>query len=132
MKLFSVEKIFCTKYFNFWLLFPALLLILNTGCAQNDPVAEANAIRADKYRTDSLAKDWRNQVRVRPQNPYEQYGYHDNDEDYRAPIKRKVPRKYDIPVYEDNDSGYGRYPRYNPDDDNTYLNPQRYPLYMDY
>lgn len=125
------KSICILKRYSYLLLFAVACLCLLSGCtaAQNKrAVFEENAARADRYNTDSLAKEWRKNVRENPHNPYESSGYRDNDWEYRHPKKRTRTSQ----PYQDNDSTYMRYPRYNPDDDNTYLDPEHYPLYLDY
>ncbi len=89
-----------------------------------------------KYNAHSLAKDWREQVRKNPYNPYESSAYpNDNDSEYYYPAKKPKKKYSSNPknnVDNDSDSSYGRFPRYNPDDDNLYLDPKQYPLYLDY
>lgn len=101
-----------------------------SGCTPLKDLKEPdkNAAISDKYNVDSMAKDWREQVRKNPRNPYEEFNLPaDNDSDYRAP--KKIKKNKPLPI-DNEDSNYGKFPRYNPDDDNTYLAPEDYPLYM--
>jgi len=108
-----------------------LIVLLISGCVEKRlPTAPKTA--------DGLAKDWREQVRKNQHNMYEGYPA-DNDNDYRAPRVRQQ-RNEDgndnywqgsSPISDNDSSNYGRFPRYNPDDDNVYLDAKDYPLYMD-
>ncbi len=129
------EKYSCISLFRTCLLAAAVLLL--PSCAQNPQTQATDS----KYITDTLAKDWREQVRKNAVNPYE-----DNDNEYSSPKVRKAKTntpqkvyKYQYPpgtvilppISDNEDSNYGKFPRYNPDDDNTYLDPKDYPLYME-
>jgi hypothetical protein len=100
---------------------------------------------------DTLTKDWHEQVQKNPYNPYENNGYpSDNDGEYYYPVRPAIknqqkpeqaahprsqtyPRSYkNLPKVEDNeDSNYGKFPKYNPDDDNQSIDSKNYPLYLD-
>lgn len=102
------------------------------GCAFPFKETESSKV-STQYNVDTMAKDWRSQVRKNIPNPYEQFNLPaDNDSDYKAPknTKKKAKTSVQYPV-DNNDSSYGKFPRYNPDDDNLYLDPKNYPLYMD-
>jgi hypothetical protein len=120
-----------------------IAFILVAGCIPHPP--EPQVKRESKTKT--LAKDWREQVRKSPDNPYEGYSYPaDNDSDYYYPTKRvnnsNNRKQYNSQQFNDyygdnnypadNDNQYyGRFPKYNPEDDNTYSDPKNYPLYLD-
>ena len=123
-----------------------IILFLISGCIINKLQTSPTE---DQFSADNLAKDWRAQVRKNPTNPYEGRIYpEDNDINYYAPKKRtattptatKTVRRqpssqsqlYKTPALEDNeDSYYGKFPRYNPDDDNVYTESKDYPLYQE-
>lgn len=107
---------------NVQLLFSAVMLFLVAGCASKPAAPDTSG-----YSVDSLAKDWRAEVRKNPNNPYEGKVYpQDNDSDYTPPKKLKK-----ISPIDNEDSSYGKFPRYNPDDDNAPIDPKKYPLYFD-
>lgn len=127
--------------------FFAVLALQLTACVPNQAQIATNNYAAN-YTTNSLAKDWREQVRKNPNNPYETSGYPvDNDSEYYYPKKTGTKngknnnsqkpkpssnQKDNTPIfYDTEDSSYGKFPRYNPDDDNIYLDPKQYPLYLD-
>ncbi len=133
MRYISQTRLFAIKS-NVRLLLSAVFVLLVTGCASSEKSRELDS-RSSKYSTDSLAKDWREQVRSNPTNPFEGRTYPaDNDSEYMPPRKgSKVPHGggSSLPVYDNDDSNYGRFPRYNPDDDNMPIDPKHYPLYME-
>lgn len=125
------------------LIMPIILLLISSCTSLQTPTANKEN---NTYNADTLAKDWREQVRKNPNNPYEGRGYPaDNDSEYYSPKKRTTtkgqakggsnqqPSQRNMPAFEDNDdSSYGRFPRYNPDDDNAYPSESKdYPLYLD-
>lgn len=126
-----IRPFYATKG-NARLLFPVIIILLVVSCTSSQKSQELDE-RSSKYTTDSLAKDWREQVRNNPKNPYEGRNYPvDNDSEYMPPKNgsRNIPNNNaGIPPYDNDDSNYGRFPRYNPDDDNMPVDPQHYPLY---
>ncbi len=138
-------KLFCKNSNSLYLLLAYIFLL--SACAENLHPSTPNPVTS--YKTDDLAKDWREQVRKNKANPYEGYNYpSDNDSDYFYPNKKnslkthtKAPQrpssqqnnKYkNLPLNdESDDSSYGKFPRYNPDDDNVYIDSKSYPLYLE-
>jgi hypothetical protein len=125
-------------------LFLLLVLLFMISACINTP--QSSGIDSSSYTTENLAKDWRAQVRKNPNNPFEGAAYPaDNDSGYYAPKKniskvgsKRTPMRqgqgyYDVPndPGDNDDSSYGRFPRYNPDDDNVYTDSKNYPLYQD-
>jgi|GEM_PF-5182989 len=137
------------------LVVPAVLLS-TTSCVRVSPDTTVTNPTGNKYNVDTLTKDWHDQVRKNPNNPYENNGYPaDNDSDYYYPTRRVMrsgqkpaqrpqqqqpqqqrpaysPGYKNLPPIEDNDdSNYGRFPKYNPDDDNQVIDSKNFPLYLD-
>lgn len=132
MRYISRTRPFYATRINARLLLSAATILLVTSCVNYKASRELDE-RSSKYTTDSLAKDWREQVRNNPKNPYEGGNYpSDNDSEYLPPKKgnRNTPNNNTgIPPYDNDDSNYGKFPRYNPDDDNMPVDPKNYPLY---
>ena len=118
---------------NARLVLSVAFILLVAGCASSERSKELDET-SSKYSSDSLAKDWREQVRKSPQNPYEGRAYpSDNDSEYMPPKKGRASSPGNgngVPPYDNDDSNYGRFPRYNPDDDNMPIDPKHYPLYL--
>ncbi len=126
MKYIFKNRLFCAISGNVRLPLCLLFLLLIAGCVKGTGTPGVDD-SSSKYNAEELAKDWREQVRKNPQNPYEGYNYPaDNDSEYSPPRK---PKK--ISPYDNEDSNYGKFPRYNPDDDNMPIDPKHYPLYWD-
>lgn len=141
MRISSALRIFYKASGKQVLAMPVILMLISS-CADLKIPEKSQA--PDQYNADELAREWRAQVRQNPHNPYEGRSFPaDNDSEYSAPKKRtqknsaktygKQPSQNNMPAYEDNDdSSYGRFPRYNPDDDNAYPSESKdYPLYLD-
>src|SRR4051812_35576478 len=81
-KYFCALKIFKMASYKSLLILPAILCLIS-ACVNNTPIEQT---QYQKYDADKLAKDWREQVRKNPNNPYEGLSS-DNDADYYAPKK---------------------------------------------
>ena len=121
------------------------------ACSSQAPIIATQAPENSKYNVDTITHDWHDRVKKNPNNPYENNGYSgDNDTDYAYPTRRvmkNAPRSAPAPVRQqpsnpsgyknmpafddNNDANYGRFPKYNPDDDNQPINSKNYPLYLD-